>query len=88
MHLCCRKISLQTSRLPQRDRLLTLRQKVLIMVTDFVLDLGELVCEKEREKRYLLPVFVPARSELNSNLSLFDKPYRQTEYDHSLLYQD
>jgi hypothetical protein len=70
--------------------LLTLRQRarVLIMVTDFLLDLGGLVCEEEGEKKYLLPVFVPARSELGSNLSLSDKPYRQTKYDHFLLYQD
>jgi hypothetical protein len=58
------------------------------MVTDFLLDLGGLVCEKEGEKKYLLPVFVPARSELSSNLLLLDKPCRQTKYDHFLLYQD
>jgi hypothetical protein len=58
------------------------------MVTDFLLDLGGLVCEEEEEKKYLLPVFVPACFELSSNLSLFDKTYRQTKYDHFLLYQD
>jgi hypothetical protein len=58
------------------------------MVTDFVLDIGGLVCEEEGEKKYLLPMFVPARSELSSNLSLFDQPYRQTKYDNFLLYQD
>jgi hypothetical protein len=51
-------------------------------------NIGGLVCEKEGEKKYLLPVFVPARSELSSNLSLLDKPCRQTKYDHFLLYQD
>ena len=85
---CWRKISLRTGRYPQRDRLLTLRQKVLIMVTDLLLYLGGLVCEREGENKYLLPVFVPARSGLSSNLSLFDKPCRQTKYDHFLLYQD
>jgi hypothetical protein len=58
------------------------------MVTDFLLDLGGLVCEDEGEKMYLLPVFFPSRSELSSNLSLLDKPCRQTKYDHFLLYQD
>jgi hypothetical protein len=58
------------------------------MVTDFLLDLGGLVCEKEGEKKYLLSVFVLARSELSFNLSLLDKPYRQTKYDYFLLYQD
>ena len=58
------------------------------MVTEFLLDLGGLVCEKEGEEKYLLSVFVPTRSELSSNLSLFDKPYRKTKYDHFLLYQD
>jgi hypothetical protein len=58
------------------------------MVTDFFLDLDRLVCEEEGEKRYLLLVFFPARSELSSNLLLFDKPCRQTKYDHFLLYQD
>jgi hypothetical protein len=85
---CLRKISLRTGRSPQRDRILTLRQKVIIIVTDFLLDLGGLVCEEEGEKKYLLLVFVPARSELSSNLSLLDKPCRQTKYDHFLLYQD
>jgi hypothetical protein len=50
--------------------------------------IGGLVCEEEGEKKYLLPTFVPARSELSSNLSLLDKPCRQTKYDHFLLYQD
>jgi hypothetical protein len=58
------------------------------MVTDFLLDLGGLVCEEEGEKKYLLLVFVPARFELSFDLSLFDKPCRQTKYDHFLLYQD
>jgi hypothetical protein len=58
------------------------------MVTDFLLDLGVLVCEEEGEKKYLLPMFVPARSELSSDLSLLDEPCRQTKYDHFLLYQD
>jgi hypothetical protein len=58
------------------------------MDTDFLSYLGGLVCEKEGEKKYLLPVFVPAPSELSSNLSLLDEPYRQTKYDHFLLYQD
>ena len=79
---------MRTGRSPQRDRLLTLRQKVLIMVNEFLLDIGGLVCEEEGEKKYLLPVFVPARSELSSNVSLFDKLCRQTMYDHFLLYQD
>ena len=57
------------------------------MVTNFLLDLGGLVCEEEGEKKYRLLVFVPGRSELSSNISLFDKPYRQTKYDHFLLYQ-
>jgi hypothetical protein len=85
---CLRKIFLRTGRSPQRARLLTLRQKVLIMVPDFLLDIGGLVCEEEGGKMYLLPVFVPACSELNSNLELLDKPCRQTKYDHFLLYQD
>jgi hypothetical protein len=50
--------------------------------------LGGLVCEEEGEKKYLLPVFVPTRSELSSNISLLDKPSRQTKYDHFLVYQD
>jgi hypothetical protein len=58
------------------------------MVTDFLLDLGGLVCEVEGEKKYLLPVFVPAFSKLSPNLFLLDKPYRQTKYDHFLLYED
>jgi hypothetical protein len=58
------------------------------MVIDFLLDLGGLVCEKEGEKKYLLLVFVPARSDLSSNLSLLDKPCRQKKYDYFLLYQD
>ena len=82
------KISLQTGRSPHRPRLLTLRQKVLIMVNDFLLDLGGLVCEEEGEKKYLLLAFVPARSELSSNILLLDNPCRQTKYDHFLLYQD
>ena len=49
------------------------------MVTDFLLDLGGLVYEEEREKKYLLPVFVPAWSELSFNLPLLDKPYIQTK---------
>jgi hypothetical protein len=48
------------------------------MVTDFLSDLGGLVCEKEEEMKYLLSVFVPERSELSSNLSLLDEPSRQT----------
>jgi hypothetical protein len=62
-----------------RARLLTLRQKMLIMDTDFLLDLHKLMHEEEGEKEYLLPVFVPARSELSSNLELLDKPCRQTK---------
>ena len=58
------------------------------MVNDFLLDLGGLVCEEEGEKKYLLPVFVPARSELSSNLSLLDGSCRKKKYDHFLLYQD
>jgi hypothetical protein len=58
------------------------------MVTNFLLDIVGLVCEKEGEKKYLLPVFVPVRSELSSDLSLLDEPCRQTKYDHLLLYQD
>jgi hypothetical protein len=52
---------------------------MLIMDTDFLLDLDKLMCEEEGEKKYLLPVFVPARSELSSNLKLLDKPCRQTK---------
>jgi hypothetical protein len=58
------------------------------MVTDFLLDLGGLVCEEEGEEKYLLLVFVPACSELSSNLSLFDKPCRKTKYDYFLHYKD
>ena len=58
------------------------------MVTNFLLDLGGLVCEEEGENKYLLLVFVPVRSELSSNISLLDKPCRQTKYDYFLLYQD
>jgi hypothetical protein len=58
------------------------------MFTEFLLDLGGLVCEEEGEKKYLLPVFIPARSELSFDLSLFDEPCRQTKYNHFLLYQD
>jgi hypothetical protein len=54
---------------------------MLIMVTDFLLDLDKLMCEEEGEEKYLSPVFVPARSELSSNLELFDKPCRQTRYN-------
>ena len=61
---------------------------MFIIVTAFLLDLFVLVCEKEGENKYLLSVFVPARSELSSNLSLFDKPCTQKKYDHFLLYQD
>jgi hypothetical protein len=75
-------------RSPQRARLLTLRQKVLIMVTDFLLGLQKLMHEEEGGKTYLLPEFVPARSELNSNLELLDKPCRQTKYNHFLFYRD
>ena len=60
---------------------------MLIMDTDFILDLDKLMCEEEGEKKYLLPVFVPTRFELSSNLTLLDKPYRQTKYNHFLLYQ-
>jgi hypothetical protein len=49
------------------------------MDTDFLLDLYKLMCEEEGEKNYLLLVFFPARSELSSNLSLLDKPCRQTK---------
>jgi len=54
---------------------------MLIMDTDFLLDLDKLMCEEEGEKKYLLPVFVPARSELSSNLTLLDKPCRQTKVE-------
>jgi hypothetical protein len=51
---------------------------MLNMDTDFLSDLYKLMCEEEGEKKYLLPAFVPACSELRSNLSLLDEPYRQT----------
>jgi hypothetical protein len=46
--------------------------------TDFLSDLYELMHEEEREQKYLLPAFVPAHSELISDLSLLDEPCRQT----------
>jgi hypothetical protein len=49
------------------------------MYTDFLLGLDKLMCEEEGENKYILSVFVPARSELNSNLELLDKPCRQTK---------
>jgi hypothetical protein len=49
------------------------------MDTDFLLDLDKLICEEEGEKKYLLPVLVPTRFELSSNLMLLDKPCRQTK---------
>ena len=52
---------------------------MLIMDTEFLLDLDKLMCEEEGEKKYLLPVFVPTWSELSSNLKLLDKPCRQTK---------
>jgi hypothetical protein len=52
---------------------------MLIMGTDFLLDLDKLMCEEEGEKKYLLSVFVPAWSELSSNLMLLDQPCRQTK---------
>jgi hypothetical protein len=52
---------------------------MLIMGTDFLLYLDKLMCEEERENKYLLPVFVPAHSELSTNLELLDKPCRQTK---------
>jgi hypothetical protein len=58
------------------------------MDTDFLSDLYKPMYEEEGEKKYLLSAFVPAHSELSSNLSLFDKPCRQTKYDYFLLYQD
>jgi hypothetical protein len=51
---------------------------MLIMDTEFLLDLYKLMYEEEGEKKYLLPTFVPARSELSSDLFLLDKPCRQT----------
>jgi hypothetical protein len=58
---------------------------MLIMDTDFLLDLDKLMCEEEGEKKYLLPVFVPAQSELSSNLELLDKPCRQTKVQTNFL---
>ena len=52
---------------------------MLIVDTDFLLDLDKIMCEEEGEKKYLLPVFVPAWFELSSNLELLDKPCRQTK---------
>jgi hypothetical protein len=49
------------------------------MDTDFLLDINKLICEEEGENKYHLPVFVPAQSELSSNLTLLDKPCRQTK---------
>jgi hypothetical protein len=49
------------------------------MDTDFLLDLDKLMREEEGEKKYILPVFVPARSKLSSNIKLLDKPCRQTK---------
>ena len=49
------------------------------MDTDFLLDLHKIMCEEEGENKYLLLVFVPARSELSSNLKLLDDPYRKTK---------
>jgi hypothetical protein len=48
------------------------------METDFLLDIYKLMHEEEGEKKYLLSMFVPAHSELSSNLSLLNEPYRQT----------
>jgi hypothetical protein len=48
------------------------------MDTEFFLDLYKLMHEEEGEKKYLLPMFVPACSEFSSNLSVLDKLYRQT----------
>ena len=50
---------------------------MLIMVTDFLLYLDKLMCEEEGENKYILPAFVPAQSELSSNLLLLDKTYRK-----------
>jgi hypothetical protein len=58
------------------------------MDTDFLSDLYKLMYEEEGEKKYLLSVFVPARSELSYNLSLLDGSCRKTKYEHFLLYQD
>jgi hypothetical protein len=52
---------------------------MLIVDTSFLLDLDKLMCEEEGEKKYLLLVFVPAQSDLSSNLELLDKPYRKTK---------
>ena len=52
---------------------------MLIMDTDFLLDLDKLMCEEEGEKNDLLPMFVPSRSELSSNLKLLYKTCRQTK---------
>ena len=52
---------------------------MLIMDNDFLLGLDKLMCEEEGEKKYLLSMFVLARSELSSNITLLDKPYRQTK---------
>jgi hypothetical protein len=49
------------------------------MDTDFLLDLDKLMCKEEGEKKYLLPVFVPAQFELSSNIKLLYNPYRQTK---------
>jgi hypothetical protein len=49
------------------------------MVSDFHLDLDKLMYEEEGEKKDLLPEFVPAQSKLSSNLTLPDKPCRQTK---------
>jgi hypothetical protein len=49
------------------------------MDTDFLLGLYKLMCEEEGENKYLLPVFVPARSKLSSKLELLNKPCRQTK---------
>ena len=42
-----------------RARLLTLRQKMIIMDTDFLLDLDKLICEEEGEKEYLFTGVCP-----------------------------
>ena len=52
---------------------------MLNMDTDFLSYLYKLMYEEEGEKKYLLPVFVAARFELSSNLSLLDNLYRQTK---------
>jgi hypothetical protein len=52
---------------------------MIIMGTNFLLDLDKLMCEEEGENKYLLSVFVPAQSELSSNLKLLYKPCRQTK---------